>query len=228
MLKGYEILQTIPSYDFSNSKEIITKEKQEEYIRETTLEHDLEKVIKVIKLMIRNYNNSDEGLFVLNLILDNPHLLNKTRFVLDGSFRNIRVCAYNNNIEDFGYITKRSYISLEIKWENAIGKKMSCKELEDLNKYITKDDIVEVLNNIEEIFIQDNLVEWDDDKIKKREIETKFGEFVESSFSANNITFEDSLKEIMKKPKILVKLLDEFHEKENIEIDYSHSTLDPH
>lgn len=227
MLKGYKILKAIPAYDFSNSELIAIKEKQEEYIRETTLEYDLEKVIKVIKLIIRNYNNSDEGLFVLNLILDNPHLLKKTRFVLDGSFRNIRVCAYNN-IEDFGYIKKRHYISLEIKWKNVIGKKMSCKELEDLNKYITKDDIVEVLNNIEEIFIQDNLVEWDDDKIKKREIETKFGEFVESSFSANNITFEDSLKEIMKNPKILVKLLDEFHEKENIEIDYSHSTLDPH
>ena len=81
MLKGYEILKTIPAYDFSDSRQN-TKEEQEKYIRQSSKD-DRKRVRRTIKEIMRNYDNGNEELFVLNLILDNPQLLRKTKIAFD-------------------------------------------------------------------------------------------------------------------------------------------------
>lgn len=160
MLKGYEILKTIPAYDFSSVMEygkLTTKEEQNQY-KEKSSRDDANEVEKLIKHMIHNYDNGAEELFVLNTILDNPHLLKKTKKIYDGSFRNIRVCAFDYEdkegfrIHDFDEDIK--YTSLSINWNNAVDKKISWNDWSDFDKALTKEDIIEVLNNIEEIFIQ--------------------------------------------------------------------------
>lgn len=103
--------------------------------------------------MINNYDNGNEELFVLNLILDNPHLLKKTKLAFDGSYRNIRVCAFDD-YEDYDCYEERHFTSLDIDWENAVGRKIDWDNYSEFHKAITKEDIIEVLNNIEEIFIQ--------------------------------------------------------------------------
>lgn len=145
MLKGYEILKTIPAYDFSDSKTLITKEEQEKYIKQTS--KDNKKIVRrIVKEILNKYKNNGNARFVLSLILDNPHLLNKTKLAFDGSYRNMRVCVF----DDYG----RNYIGLRIDWENATGKKISNNDYFNFYDSIVKEDIIEVLNNIEEIFIQ--------------------------------------------------------------------------
>lgn len=157
MLKGYEILKTIPAYDFSDSRQN-TKEEQEKYIRQSSKD-DRKRVRRTIKEIMRNYDNGNEELFVLNLILDNPQLLRKTKIAFDGSYRNIRVCTFDD-YEDYDfdynryYNVERHYTSLDIDWKNVVGRKIDWNVWDEFHKAITKDDIIEVLNNIEEIFIQ--------------------------------------------------------------------------
>jgi hypothetical protein len=160
MLKGYEILKTIPAYDFTNAIEygkLTTKEEQEKY-KERSSKNDIKEVRKVIKHMIHKYDNGSEELFVLNAILDNPHLLKKTKLIYDGSYRNIRVCAFNYEDEEgfriYDFDEDIKYTSFHIDWNNAVDKKIHWNDWSDFDKAITKNDIVEVLNNIEEIFIQ--------------------------------------------------------------------------
>jgi hypothetical protein len=155
MLKGFEILKTIPAYDFSDARQN-TKEEQEKYIKRSSIE-DKKAVRKAIKHMLNNYDNGEMERFALNVILDNPHLLQKTKICYDGSYRNIRICKfddYNHYDYDRYYITDRHYTSLDIDWKNVIGKEIGWNIWSDFYNSITKDDIIEVLNNIEEIFIQ--------------------------------------------------------------------------
>lgn len=163
MLKGYEILKTIPAYDFKPAMEfnkMITKEEQDTY-KEKSSRNDAKRVRQVIKHMIHKYDNGREELIVLNAILDNPHLLRKTKICYDGSYRNIRVCAFEyedeNGYRMHDYEDDIQYTSLHINWRNAVNKKIDWSNLSEFDRAITKEDILDVLNNIEEIFVQANI-----------------------------------------------------------------------
>lgn len=160
MLKGYEILKTIPAYDFSDAMEFgkfTTKEEQNKY-KEESSKNDCKEVRKTIKHILHKYDNDKETIFVLNTILNNLHLLRKTKLAYDGSFRNIRVCAFDYKDEDgfpmYDFDEDIKYTSFNIDWNNAVNKNICWNDWSDFDKALTREDIIKVLNNIEEIFIQ--------------------------------------------------------------------------
>jgi hypothetical protein len=147
MLYKFEVRNKIQAYDYKNAVRCYgsrVEKELEKYKAETTYD-DKDEVIKAIEYMIGNCKNREEITFVLNEILNNENLLNKTKIANDGSFRNVRICVLDD--ED---------TMLDINWENAINEKINYYE-EDwtwFNKIICKKDIIKVLDNIEEIFIQ--------------------------------------------------------------------------
>jgi hypothetical protein len=153
MLYGHEIETKIPAYDFRTIVKYYgdkAKEELEKYKVESTKD-DKHEVVKTIKHMIKNYKNRENVIFALNAILNDENLLNKTKLTDDGSFKNMRICALDS---DDKYCDK--FTILDINWRNVIKDKSSFYDegQEWFNKIIRENDIMELLNNIEEIFIQ--------------------------------------------------------------------------
>lgn len=137
MLKGYKILDKIPAYDFSDSiGRRSSVEQQQEYIQECTwgtkreVKEAINKMIKITK--------DKKTLFALKTILNNYRLLKKTKVVNDGSWRNMKIMDGH----------------LFVDWEKIIGEELEYKEWCKVRKSVTKEDVLKVLNNIEQLFIQ--------------------------------------------------------------------------
>lgn len=136
MLKRHKILDKIPAYDFGDSIGRRNKEQQQEYIQKCTWGTKRE-AKEAIKNMI-SITKDKKTLFALKTILNNYRLLKKTKVVNDGSWRNMKIMDGH----------------LFIDWEKIIGENLEYKEWCKVKKSVTKEDILKVLNNIGQLFIQ--------------------------------------------------------------------------
>jgi|GEM_PF-6805615 len=84
----------------------------EEYINYTTLAQEVDSVTKMIKDYREGVAN-EEVIFLLDSILNNQKLLNKTTIVWDGSYRNISILVRPDGFVDTSYVFDKSITSVD-------------------------------------------------------------------------------------------------------------------